>query len=94
MFIYVAGALVVFGALLWQIPGGWSEVVRLGAPAGKFTVIDLSLDPTRVYTLWAGLVGGIALTLATHGTDQYLVQRLLSARSPEWRRSAASSSAG
>ncbi len=27
------------------------------------------------------LFGGIALTLATHGTDQYLVQRLLSARS-------------
>jgi solute:Na+ symporter, SSS family len=34
-----------------------------------------------VYTLWAGLLGGVALTLATHGTDQYLVQRLLSARS-------------
>ena len=46
MFIYVAGALVVFAALLWNIPGGWAEVVRLGAPAGKFTVIDLSLDPT------------------------------------------------
>jgi SSS family transporter len=81
MFIYVAGALVVFAALLWQIPGGWSEVVRLGVPAGKFTVIDLSLDPARIYTLWAGVVGGVALTLATHGTDQYLVQRLLSARS-------------
>src|SRR3954466_9334467 len=81
MFIYVAGALVVFVALLWSVPGGWPEVVRLGIPAGKFTVLDLSLDPTRVYTLWAGLVGGVALTLATHGTDQYLVQRLLSGRS-------------
>ncbi len=81
MFIYVAGALVVFAALLGKVPGGWDEVVRLGVPAGKFTVIDLSLDPTKVYTLWAGVIGGIALTLATHGTDQYLVQRLLSARS-------------
>jgi solute:Na+ symporter, SSS family len=83
MFIYVAGALVVFGALLWNIPGGWPEVVRLGVPAGKFTVIDLSLDPARIYTLWAGVVGGVALTLATHGTDQFLVQRLLSARSQQ-----------
>ena len=42
----------------------------------------MSLDFTkRVYTLWAGLLGGVALTLATHGTDQFLVQRLLSARS-------------
>src|SRR4029079_13830993 len=82
MFIYVAGALVVFAALLWQIPGGWSEVVRVGVAAGKFSVLDLSFEPTKVYTLWAGLAGGIALTLATHGTDQFLVQRLLSADSP------------
>jgi SSS family transporter len=83
MFIYVAGALVVFFALLNQIPGGWGEVVRLGSAAGKFTVFDLSLDPKKIYTLWAGLAGGIALTLATHGTDQFLVQRLLSADSPK-----------
>ena len=82
MFIYVAGALVVLVALLQQIPGGFGEVVRLGSAAGKFTVFDLSFDMTRVYTLWAGLAGGIALTLATHGTDQFLVQRLLSADSP------------
>jgi Na+/proline symporter len=81
MFVYVAGALVVFAALLNQVPGGWSEVVRLGTAAGKFTVLDASLDPTKVYTVWAGLAGGIALTLATHGTDQFLVQRLLSADS-------------
>ena len=83
MFIYVAGALVVFFALLNAIPGGWSEVIRLGSAAGKFTVIDLSFEPTKVYTLWAGLAGGIALTLATHGTDQFLVQRLLSADAPK-----------
>ena len=82
MGVYVAGALVVFVALLQQIPGGWSEVVRIGSAAGKFTVFDFSLEPTRVYTFWAGLAGGIALTLATHGTDQFLVQRLLSADSP------------
>src|SRR4029079_13030749 len=38
MFIYVAGALVVFFALLNQIPGGWGEVVRLGSAAGEVTV--------------------------------------------------------
>jgi len=83
MFIYIAGALVVFVALLRQIPGGWSEVVSLGTAAGKFVVLDLTLDPTKVYTVWAGLIGGVTLTLATHGTDQFLVQRLLSADSPK-----------
>src|SRR5215204_5233657 len=82
MFVYVAGALVVFFALLQAIPGGWGEVIAVGSAAGKFTVLDLSLQPTKIYTLWAGLAGGIALTLATHGTDQFLVQRLLSADSP------------
>lgn len=81
MFVYLGGALVVFGALLARIPGGWSEVVAVGVQAGKFRVLDTALDTTTVYTIWTGLLGGIALTLATHGTDQYLVQRLLSARS-------------
>jgi solute:Na+ symporter, SSS family len=81
MFVYVGGALVVFFGLLQLIPGGWSEVVRTAGGAGHFRVFDFSLNPTRVYTFWAGLLGGLALTLATHGTDQYLVQRLLSARS-------------
>ena len=79
MFIYVGGALLVFFGLLQLIPGGWAEVRETAAT--HFTVFDFSTDPTTVYTFWAGLLGGVALTLATHGTDQFLVQRLLSARS-------------
>jgi len=81
MFVYVGGALVVFFGLLRLIPGGWDEVVRVAGGAGHFRIFDFSLNPARVHTFWAGLLGGLALTLATHGTDQYLVQRLLSARS-------------
>ena len=81
MFVYVAGALIVFFALLNGIEGGWSAVTTAGTAARKFQVWDLSTDPQRVYTLWAGILGGVALTLATHGTDQFLVQRLLSGRS-------------
>jgi len=81
MFVYIGGAIVVFVALLNRIPGGWAEVVATGSAAGKFVVINWSTDPKAVYTVWAGIVGGVALTLATHGTDQFLVQRLLSARS-------------
>jgi len=81
MFVYVTGALVVFFALLQQIDGGWSAVVAAGEAADKFRIFDLTADPRRIYTFWAGMFGGLALTLATHGTDQFLVQRLLSARS-------------
>ena len=81
MFVYIAGAGAVAIALLNRIDGGWSEVMRVGSETGRFVIIDASLDFTRAYTLWAGLLGGVALTLSTHGTDQYLVQRLLSAQS-------------
>jgi SSS family transporter len=81
MFVYLAGALLVFFGLLRAIQGGWPEFVDVAAAAGRFRVFDFSTDPRTVYTLWAGVLGGIALTLATHGTDQFLVQRLLSARS-------------
>ena len=81
MFVYIAGAGAVAIALLARIDGGWAEVVRLGRETNRFVVLDTALDFTRAYTLWAGLLGGVALTLSTHGTDQYLVQRLLSARS-------------
>jgi SSS family transporter len=81
LFVYIAGAAVVFFSVLHLIPGGWGEVVRAGSAAGKFRVFNLSLTLSQPYTLWAGIIGGIALTLSTHGTDQFLVQRLLSARS-------------
>jgi len=81
MFVYAAGAGVIAWSLLGLIDGGWSTVWRVGRGAGRFTVLDLSFDVSRIYTLWAGVLGGIALTLSTHGTDQFLVQRLLSARS-------------
>jgi SSS family transporter len=81
LFVYIAGATVVFASLLALIPGGWSEVLRAGGAAGKFRVFDFSVALTRPYTFWAGIIGGVALTLSTHGTDQFLVQRLLAARS-------------
>jgi SSS family transporter len=81
MFVYIAGAAAVGVSLLNRIAGGWTTVVEVGGAAGKFVFLDAAFIFSRPYTLWAGVIGGIALTLATHGTDQFLVQRLLSARS-------------
>jgi len=80
MFVYIAGAVAVAIALLARIDGGWAEVIRAGSETGRFVFLDTALDFTKAYTIWAGLLGGVALTLSTHGTDQYLVQRLLSAK--------------
>ena len=83
MAMYVLGAAFSFFVILHQIPGGWTHVTQLGAAAHKFQVFDFSLGPrffSRPYSFWAGILGGCFLTTASHGTDQLVVQRLLSAR--------------
>ncbi len=85
MFLYVGGAIVSLFVILHQIPGGWDEVFQKGMAAGKFQVFDTRFDLgvayfTRQYSFLAGFLGGCFLTTASHGTEQLMVQRLLSAR--------------
>jgi SSS family transporter len=82
MVVYVAGAVVVLVALVRLLPEGAPlEAFQAASAAGKLRVLVPSLDPSVTYTVASGVIGGIFLTLATHGTDHYLVQRLLVARS-------------
>lgn len=43
---------------------------------------SLPFDFSKNYTFWGGLIGGCFLTMSTHGTDQYLVQRYLCTNKP------------
>ena len=81
MGMYVAGAAISFFVLLDKIPGGFSHVLDVAGAAGKLQVFDFHWSWTRPYTIWAGIIGGCFLTTASHGTDQLVVQRLLSAKS-------------
>jgi Na+/proline symporter len=72
-------------------------VAAVAGAAHKFAIFDFRFSPTmaffsRPYTFWAGLAGGCFLTTATHGTDQLMVQRLLSARNERQSRAALISS--
>jgi Na+/proline symporter len=93
MSIYMLGAVVSFFVILAKIPGGWSHVAVVAGAAQKFTVFDFHFAPTLAffslrYTFWAGILGGCFLTTASHGTDQLMVQRLLSARDEAQSRTA------
>lgn len=80
-FMAVGGGLAAFGFLLHRIPGGWQEVTIVAAAAGgKLRILDFTLSLTKSYTFWAGMLGGTFLTLASHGSDQTIVQRILAAR--------------
>jgi solute:Na+ symporter, SSS family len=82
--LYLTGSVVAFFLLLHKIPGGWPVVAQAAAAAGgKLRVFDFAFSLTKSYTFWSGLIGGTFLTMASHGTDQTMVQRLLAARN-EW----------
>jgi solute:Na+ symporter, SSS family len=79
--LYMAGSIAAFFLLLHKIPGGWPTVTQAAAAAGgKLTIFDFAFSLTKSYTFWSGLLGGTFLTMASHGTDQTMVQRLLSSR--------------
>jgi SSS family solute:Na+ symporter len=79
--IYVLGGIAAVVLLGRVAPGGWSGVLAHAAEAGKLRLVDPYLGIDRPNTLVAGLLGGAFLSMASHGADQLIVQRLLSARS-------------
>ena len=81
MAIYIGGTLVAIFTLGTHVPGGWSQIHEVAAAAGKFHLFNFALNLTQSYTFWAGALGGTFLTMASHGTDQLMVQRMLAARS-------------
>jgi SSS family transporter len=79
MFIYLAGALGAMIVIVQDLPGG------LNIPPDKLSIVNLGGSPERgffssPYTLVAGLLGGAFLSMASHGTDQIIVQRLLTVK--------------
>jgi solute:Na+ symporter, SSS family len=78
--IYIGGSLLAAYELLHLVPGGWDTIAVQGAAAGKFQFVSFTFDWSVPFTFWAGLIGGTFLTMASHGTDQLLVQRLLTCR--------------
>jgi SSS family solute:Na+ symporter len=78
--IYVGGTLVGLFTLLHLVPGGWIAIHAAAAGAGKLQIFDFRGSIWIPYTFWAGVIGGSFFTVASHGTDQLIVQRLLAAR--------------
>src|SRR5437762_2083768 len=95
--IMIGSALVALALLYSAIPGGWTEIVQRHGTFHLDDFITTGLDPAKHgwqkivgvfaidYTIFAGLFGSTFITMATHGTDQDFVQRMLTA--PDVRRS-------
>jgi len=79
--VYLGGGLAAFWILGNRVSGGWGSIIGDAGAAGKLRIFDLYLGFDRPLTLFAGLLGGAFLSMASHGADQLIVQRLLAASS-------------
>ncbi|MBE9374395.1 sodium/solute symporter [Saccharopolyspora sp. HNM0983] len=78
MAVYVGGAIVAAVVLAGQLPADW---MASAAEQGKFQLLDFA-SPVAVeqYAFLTAVVGGAVFTMASHGADQLMVQRLLACR--------------
>jgi solute:Na+ symporter, SSS family len=95
--IMMGSALTALGLLYFAIPGGWHKIAELHGGFHLSDFITTGLNPAKSgwdkikgmfeveYTIFAGLIGSTFITMSTHGTDQDMVQRMLTA--PDVRRS-------
>ena len=95
--IMIGSALTALGLLYFAIPGGWHKIAELHGGFRLSDFITTGLNPAKSgwdnikgifaieYTIFAGLIGSTFMTMSTHGTDQDMVQRMLTA--PDVRRS-------
>ena len=79
--IYMLGAGAAFTIIIMSMPEGLPGLLQFADETHKFRMFDFDFSLTKpTMTFWSGLVGGAFLTAATHGTDQLMVQRYLSAK--------------
>lgn len=79
--VIIVGAVLALFASIAAVPGGASEVIRVAQEAGKFQLFNFSMDPSREYTFWCGILALPFLNLAAFGTDQVMAQRIFCCRS-------------
>lgn len=79
MAVIFSGMVTAFVVLLVKLPEGlgFSGAAHVAGALGKLQAVDVSFDPSRRYTLWTGLLGGLFLSLSYFGTDQSQVQRYI-----------------
>ena len=94
--VMFGGAIAAILVLIFNMPGGFAAVLEYykntpmpffvaGTTSGAPLAENIKAVLTSEYTVWAALLGSTFTTLATHGTDQDMVQRMLTA--PDYKKS-------
>jgi len=79
--VYATGGIAAVLVIGQAVDGGWAAILASAGPEHKTKIFDFYTGFDRPHTAFAGIIGGAVLTMASHGADQTIVQRMLSARS-------------
>ena len=86
MGVYIGGALLAAGILLSSLPDGLAGLFETAKGLGKLRLVDWGFNLSfrefiaQPYTFLTAILGGAVFSMASHGTDQLIVQRLLTTK--------------
>ncbi|MCB1677035.1 MAG: sodium:solute symporter, partial [Halioglobus sp.] len=86
MFIYLGGAILAGYMILTRLPEGFASVTHWAGGDNKlqwfYTGSDLAFSEfiQKPYTFFTAVIAGAIFSLASHGTDQLIVQRVLTCK--------------
>jgi Na+/proline symporter len=88
MGIYLGGAIIALGFLMYEfLPDGFNSIIAVSQSDNKMEIFNWGFSGgikeffSQPYTVFGGILGGAFLSMASHGTDQLIVQRLLTTKS-------------
>lgn len=79
MAVIFVGMVAAFIVVIVRLPEGvgLGEALAIAGGFDKLNAVDFSVDFGTRYNVWAGMLGGLFLSLSYFGTDQSQVQRYL-----------------
>ncbi len=86
LIIYIGGAILAAIMILHQLPHGLSSALDFSAADNKLRILNFGMHLSfhefirNPYTFFTALIGGAVFSLASHGTDQLIVQRILTCK--------------
>lgn len=83
--IFISAALMALGYLWYLIPASGEEIYGALCDANgmnKLRVVDYGFNVSSPFTLWSGVFAMTIVCVSTHGVDQDMLQRVMTAKSP------------
>lgn len=85
--VFVGAAIAAIVLLISKIDAPIGEIIDTLRAAetttgeSKLTLVSTSTDPAAAYTVWSAIIAFTLMGIASYGTDQDLVQRMLTCKS-------------